>query len=374
MNKNSITYAQVGDNYAIKDPIKILAQTAALKTGENLITHGFRELSDSRGESAFVWSLGSSRDKQTPLMASVIEGLGTKNLVADGMRKITGKTYYDVIAHDTVATIINDLVSVGATPLVIHAYWAVEDNSWLQDKKRMRDFVAGWKNACNEAQVVWGGGETPTLKGIVVPDTIDLGGSAIGIIRSKKHLITDNKLQAGDRILLIKSNGVNANGISLTRVIAKKLPQGYATKLPNGKTYGESLLTKTNIYARLIQSLQKASIDIHYISNITGHGLRKLMRARGKFTYVIEQVIEPQPIFAFIQIHANISDDEMYQTYNMGSDYALYLSSKEIERTQKIIKQSGFASIDAGFIEQGKRQVIIKPKNLVYDGSSLELR
>ena len=69
------------------------------------------------------------------MMASVVEGLGTKNLIADEMRKITAKTYYDVIGHDTVATVINDLITVGAKPLTIHAYWAIEDNDWLQDKK-----------------------------------------------------------------------------------------------------------------------------------------------------------------------------------------------------------------------------------------------
>src|SRR3989344_5455802 len=123
--KKKITYYQVGDNYSTKDPIKKLFQESARATGLNLKAHGFSEISDSRGESGYVWRQGNV------LMASVIEGLGTKNLVADGTRKFTNKTYYDVIAQDTVATIINDLISVGATPLVLHAYWAIEDNNWL---------------------------------------------------------------------------------------------------------------------------------------------------------------------------------------------------------------------------------------------------
>src|SRR3989344_9329845 len=207
MADRKITYSKVGDNYDTKDPIKKLAQNAARLTANNLRKHNFEEMPDSRGESAYVWKQGDV------YMASVIEGLGTKNLIADGTRKITGKTYYDVIAHDTVATIINDLVSVGATPLVLHAYWAIEDNSWLENKTRMIDFINGWKNACDIAGVSWGGGETPTLKGIVTLGTIDLGGSAIGIIKNKQHLITDTKLKSGDRIVLLKSNGVNANGI-----------------------------------------------------------------------------------------------------------------------------------------------------------------
>ncbi len=368
MKKQKITYSQVGDNYDTKDPIKIHAQKAARETGKNLIKHGFEEVSDSRGESAYVWKQGNF------YMASVIEGLGTKNLVADGAREFSKKSNYDIIAHDTVATIINDLVTVGATPLVVHAYWAIEDNEWLADEERMRDLINGWKNACDIAGASWGGGETATMKQIVMPDTCELGGAAIGIIANKKRLITDKKLQAGDRILMIKSNGVNANGISLTRAIANKLPKGYATLLKDGKTYGESLLTKSNIYAKLVQDLLDTNIDIHYISNITGHGMRKVMRARHDFTYVIEKVLPPQEVFTFIQEHAGLSDYEMYDTYNMGMDYAIFLPEKDIIKAQAIVKKNGFESIDAGYIEKGERQVIIKPKDITFKGETLNVR
>jgi len=187
MKSRKTTYPQSGVNYKDFDPIKKMAQDAGNKTSKNLALHGFQEVAESRGESAYVWKQGNI------YMASVIEGLGTKNIVADEMRKITNKSYYDVIAHDTVATIINDLITVGAKPLVLHAYWAVGEGSFLTDGKRMEDFIEGWKNACNSAGVSWGGGETPTLKGIVVPGTIDLGGSAVGIIKEKKiSLLMEN--------------------------------------------------------------------------------------------------------------------------------------------------------------------------------------
>lgn len=363
-----ITYSQVGDNYDTKDPVKKLAQTAARETGKNLERHGFSEVSDTRGESAYVWQQGDT------LMASVIEGLGTKNLVADGTRKITRKTYYDVIGHDTVATIINDLVTVGAQPLVVHAYWAIEDNSWLQDKERMKDLINGWKEACDLAEASWGGGETPTMKEIVVPGTAEFGGSAVGIIPSKQKLITDTNLIAGDRILFVKSNGVNSNGISLTRAVAKKLREGYGTKLSDGTLYGDAILTKTNIYAKLVNQLLSAGISIHYISNITGHGMRKIMRARGNFSYIIEKIFDPQQVFLFIKEHAGLDDYEMYQTYNMGQDYAIFIPEKDVAKAQVIVKENGFESLDAGYIEEGERQVVIKPKNITFKGESLDLR
>lgn len=367
-SKKSLTYSQVGDNYDTKDPIKILAQTAARQTAVNLLNSGFQEISDSRGESAFIWRQGDV------LMASVVEGLGTKNLIADTTGKITGKTYYDIIGHDTVASIINDLISVGAKPLVANAYWAIGDNSWLGDKKRMRDLIRGWKSACDLAGATWGGGETPTLKGIIKPNMVDLGGAAVGIIKPQSRLLTDKKLKVGDAILLLQSSGINVNGLSLARAVAKRLPKGYAAEVKNGKIYGEAILNKTNIYAKLIQDLLNAKIDIHYISNITGHGLRKIMRARQNYSYVIEKIFEPQEVFLFIQKQANLSDSEMYQTFNMGMDYAIFLSGKDLQKAQKIVAKNGFESIVAGVVEKGPRRVIIKPKNLVYEGKTLSLR
>ncbi|MCL5795175.1 MAG: AIR synthase related protein [Patescibacteria group bacterium] len=367
-DKQSITYSQVGDNYDTKDPIKKLAQTAAAQTAKNLEPLGLKETSDSRGESAYVWQV----DENT-FMASVIEGLGTKSLVADEMRKITQKTYYDNIAHDTVATIINDLITSGAKPFALHAYWAIEDNSWLQDEERMKNLISGWKEACDIAGVTWGGGETPTLKGIIKEGTVDLAGSAIGIIQNNR-LIQSKNLQIGDRIIFLKSNGINANGVSLARAVAKKLPEGYGTKLPSGAMYGEALLTKTNIYAKLIQELLNQGVNIHYISNITGHGLRKVMRSTQDFTYVIEKVFPTPELFAFIQNNSNLSDEEMYGTYNMGQDYAIFLPKEDTAKAQKIISDNGFESLDAGFVEAGKRQVIIKEKNITFGGETLDLR
>lgn len=363
----SITYYKVGDNYHIKDPFKKMAQDAALSTSKSLVKSGFSEILQTRGESAYVWKQGKI------FMASVIEGLGVKNLVADEMYKKTGKTFYDIVAYDTIATIINDLVTVGAKPLVLNAYWAIPNNKWLKDEKRIKDLVNGWKDGCKTAEVSWGGGETPTLNGIL-KDTVDLGGSAVGIISSKKRLLLDSNLKEGSRIILIKSSGVNTNGVSLIRAIAKGLPKGYLTRLENGRTFGEEVLAKSNIYARLIQDLLDSEIKLQYVANITGHGLRKIMRARHNFTYVIEKIIKPQEIFNFIQEKANLSDYEMYKTFNMGMDYALFVDESSVKKAQEIIKKNGFKSINAGFIKKGEREVIIKPKNIIYKGRTLKLR
>jgi len=358
--RKKITYASAGDNYKIKDPIKNLALKEAAKTSKNLLKHNFCEIEISRGGSSYVIK------KDDLYLAFVVEGLGTKNLVADAMEELTGQSFYEVIAHDTVATIINDLITVGATPLVIHAYWAFGDNQFLKNEKRMTALIYGWRKACDLAGVVWGGGESPTLKGIIDPKYCDLAGAAFGIIKSKERLITEDNLCEGDRIILLKSNGINANGLSLARAVAKKLPQGYATLLPDGKTFGQALLQKTNIYSQLLEELFCSGIKIHYVSNITGHGLRKIMRAKKNFTYVIEKIFPPQEVFLFIQKQTGLSDFEVYQTFNMGMDYALFLEEKQVKKAQNIIKRLGFESLDAGYLKKGKRQVIIQPKKITF--------
>ena len=366
MAGRKITYSKVGEDYEKKDPVKKLAQVQARLTSKNILP--FQELSETRGESAYVWEQGKI------LMASVIEGLGTKNLVADEMGQLTNHDYYENIAHDTVAAIVNDLVTVGARPLVVHAFWAVGDVNWVSNERRIRNLVRGWKKACDLSLASWGGGESPTLRGIIDSEAIVLGGSCVGIIGNKKRLISERKLKVGDAIILIKSSGPNANAISLIRATAKKLKKGYLTKLPDGKLFGEAVLAKTNIYARLVQNLLDEGIDIHYITNITGHGFRKIMRSKRELTYVIDKIFEPQELFKIIQSVANLTDKDMYGTFNMGQDYAIFVPQKDIEKVIRIVRKNKFKAIKAGYVGKGGKQVIIKPKNILYSSDTLDLR
>lgn len=366
--KKKITYSQIGDNYDTKDPVLRLSLKSAEETKINLKKNGFPEISSTRGGSAFVWDQGNY------YMASVTECLGTKNLIADEMEKINGKNYYEGIAYDTVATFINDLTTVGAKPLVVHAYWAIEDNSWFENINRTKNFIIGWKNACLLAGATWGGGETPTLKDIIHKNTADLAGSVVGIIKPKKRLISEDKIKIGDRIILLQSDGPNANGISLIRKVAEKLKKGYGTELDSGKIFGEEALKPSHIYAPLVQSLLDNNINIHYIVNITGHGLQKLMRARQNYSYILEKIFPPLEIFNFIQNHANLTTYEMYQTYNMGMDYAIFINEQDVSTVLDLIIKNGFIGLDAGYVSEGPRKLIIKPKKITYESNTYKIR
>lgn len=366
--ENPRTYASTGVNYDAMDPVKRLAQQAAAETAVNLARFGASEVPGIRGESAYVI------EEEDRYVAHVVEGLGTKNLVADEIRKFTGKTHYDAIAQDTVAMIVNDLITVGADPQVVSAYWAIGDSSWFLDEERNADLVRGWKTAVDMAGAVWGGGETPTLKGIINPNTIDLGGSATGIVQPKERLTAEEKIKDGDAIMLIESSGIHANGLTLAREIASQLPQGYQTLLSDGRTYGESLLVPTHIYVKLVRDLFDAGVDIHYMVNITGHGWRKLMRPKRALTYFIGAIPQPQPVFNFIKEHSGNDNKEIYGNFNMGAGFALYVPDNKADLVEKVSKGNGLKSMLAGYVQEGEKQVVIESLGITFKGETLGVR
>jgi phosphoribosylformylglycinamidine cyclo-ligase len=354
-------------NYSQADPVKILAQKEGLATAGNM-PFGFKEVEGTRGESAYVFKMGDH------WCAFVQEGLGTKSLIAQSVYGKTGKSYFAAIAQDTVATVINDMVSVGATPVVLNAYWSSSSYEWLTDRAVAEDFINGWRAACDESKVVWGGGETQSLKGVVAEGALELAGSGVGVIMEEKNLVRGQNLQAGDAIVLIESSGPHANGISMIREIADALPEGYDTKINETVSLGEAALTPTHLYAKLVLGLQAAGVDVHYLSNITGHGWRKIMRATEEFSYVIKEVPPAHDIFDFISRQAGNDVQEMYGNYNMGAGYAVYVPADQAAKVQEIAKQCGFKSWNAGTVQAGPKQVVIEPLNITFAGETLEVR
>lgn len=363
-----LTYDQAGVNYDLIDPLKIAAQRAAAATGSHLGAHGFSEVGASRGESAYVVDVGPM------YLASIVECLGTKPLVADDMAKLTGKSYYDGIAQDTIAMAVNDLITVGATPLVVQAYWAAGGSDWFNDAQRSQALVAGWKKACDTCQVAWGGGETPALAGIVADGRVDLASSCTGIISPKSRLSVGDKLGTGDAIVFLAASGIHANGLSLARKLAERLPQGYLTDIGNGQSYGEALLVPTVLYSPVTEALAKAGITPHYCANVTGHGWRKLMRHPKALTYRITSVPPKTAVLDFMQRECQLDDHEAYGTLNMGAGFALYLAADQAERAVEISRSLGIDAWVAGRVEEGPKRVVIEPLNVTFDGDELQLR
>lgn len=367
-SERGLTYAEAGVDYTAIDPAKVLAQRAAAGTSGLLDRWGLRAVAASRGESAFVW------EEPDAYRAMVVEGLGTKNLVADAFRAHSGRSHYEALAQDTVAMIVNDISVVGAEPQVVTAYWAVGDSAWFDDHARAADLADGWASACALAGATWGGGETPVLSGIVAPGTIDLGGACVGIVRPKDRLCLGDRLATGDAIVLLASSGIHANGLTLARRIAVSLPDGYGTEVGDGVTLGEALLSPTHIYAPVVRDILESGVDVHYMANITGHGWRKLMRARRSLRYVVTEVPPPPPLFPFLIERGGLSDAEAYGNLNMGAGFAVYAPAGDTGAILQAAERNGLRAWVVGHVEEGARAVVLEPLGLTFEGDSLEVR
>ncbi len=365
---SDLTYAASGVDYDVLDRFKRACQQAAATTTGALAVHGLAEPPSVRGESAYLVETDSE------YLAHVEEGLGTKVLVADAMLERTGRSFYRAIGIDTVATIVNDLVTCGALPLTVAMHAAVGDAAWFAREPRAGDLASGFAEGCRLANAVWGGGETPALRDVVEPGAIVLAGSAIGRIAPKAHRIVGDVAE-GDAIVLVGSSGVHTNGVTLCRRLAERLPAGYATPIGDGRQYGEALCDPSVIYVRLVAALLDAGLRPHYAVHLTGHGWRKLMRLDAPFVYRVTDPGRPLPIFDFLRTHG-VSQDEAWATFNMGVGFVLYVAPDAAERTLAIARDRGYRAWIGGRVERdGHRKAVeIAPLGLAFDGSTLHVR
>jgi phosphoribosylformylglycinamidine cyclo-ligase len=364
-----LSYEQSGVDYDQLDAFKRACQKAAAATTGALAGHGLSEPPAIRGESAYLIEAAEE------YLAHVEEGLGTKNLVADAMLALTGTSYYRHVGIDTVATIVNDLVTTGALPVSVAMHAAVGDAAWLADARRAGPLAEGFAEGCRQSDAVWGGGETPTLKGLVNPETIVLAGSAIGRIRPKSLRITGD-VRDGDAIVLLASSGVHTNGLTLCRALADRLPQGYLTRIDDGRTYGEALLDPSVIYVRYVAALQQAGVRPHYAAHITGHGWRKLMRLQEPFVYRMTVVPEPPAVFSFIMRAGPVDLREAYATFNMGAGFAVYVDAADADRCLALAAETGYRAWVGGAVtKQGRRRAVeIPPLGITFESDTLAVR
>lgn len=376
-----LNYQNTGVNYDVLDEFKRACQRAAATTLDLLAPHGVTEPAGIRGESAYL--------VETPdeYLAHVEEGLGTKNLVADAVLSLAhdprpaqdsaptrGTPYYN-IGIDTVAAIVNDLLTVGALPMVVAMHAAVGSAAWFENTARAKALADGFAEGCRRAGAVWGGGETPALKGLVHEHAIILAGSAMGRIRPKNLRIAGG-VHAGDAMIFLASSGVHANGLTLCRELATRLPQGYLTPTGDGRTYGDSLLDASVIYSPFIHACQTDGIDLHYAVHMTGHGWRKLMRLAEPFVYRCTELGPKLPIFDFISKAGGLDDREMYGTFNMGVGFAVYVPAEQARRCIELAANVGLRVWQGGSVEkQGTRKaVVIDPLGLAFEGETLKIR
>jgi len=367
MSEDGASYRAAGVDYDALDAGKRLAMAKALSTSPLLAARGGRALDASRGEPAFVFELGG----QT--LAFVVEGLGTKSIVARHVLEQQGIDRFADVAYDTVAAILNDLCCVGALPLVVNAYFATGASEWYLQRERSASLLEGWRRACADAGCVWGGGESPSLPGMLAEPDIELAGAAVGAVPEGRSAILGERLGPGDEIVLVASSGLHANGASLARLVAGRLPDGYATAIAGGLTLGEALLAPSVMYVSLIAAVLESDIELTYLSHVTGHGLLKLMRPPKQLSCRIERLPAVPPVLDFLVKQAGMDAPAAYSTFNMGCGYALYCRAGDGERIVAICERLGLGALVAGLVEDGPRQVLLEPVDVRFTGDRLEL-
>jgi phosphoribosylformylglycinamidine cyclo-ligase len=363
----AVSYRAAGVDYDALDAAKRLAMAQALATSPLLLARGARARDDSRGQPAFVFEL------EGRLLALVVEGLGTKSIIARQVLETQGIDRFAEVAYDTVAAIVNDLCCVGALPLVTSAYFATGSSDWYRDPDRAAALVAGWRRACDDAGCTWGGGESPSLPGLVAEADIELAGAAVGAVPAGRGAILGGDLAAGDEIVLVASSGLHANGASLARMVAERLPGGYATALPSGATLGEAMLVPSICYVPLLAALLQADAELTYVSHVTGHGLLKLMRADAQLSYRVQRLPDVPEVLAFLVAESGLDPHAAYSTFNMGSGLALYCRAGGGEEIVRVARELGLEALLAGQVEAGPRQVVLEPVGVRFGGEELEL-
>lgn len=272
------------------------------------------------------------------------DGVGSKVIIANEMKK------WDTVGIDCIAMNVNDAICVGAEPIAFVDYLAV-DNPIQELTKQIGKGLSKGAELSNISII---GGETASLPEII--KGFDLAGTCLGFVKKDK-IILGNTIRPGDKIIGLSSNGIHSNGYTLVRKIIQKEGLSYHDNFPKNfypnKTVGEVLLTPTQIYVKETLELLK-KIKVKGIAHITGGGLRNLTRLNKKVKYLIDDPLEPEPIFFLLQRFGEVEDKEMYQTFNMGMGLAIIVSEKDVKESLSILKTHSKSEVKiVGSIEKG---------------------
>ena len=292
------------------------------------------------------------------------DGVGTKIIVAEMMNK------YDTVGIDCVAMNVNDVICVGATPLSLLDYIAVES----PHDELMKQLVAGLYKGAELASVTIPGGEIAQvgemIRGAPGGHGFDLVGTAVGTV-PLNQILTGKETKDGDIIVGLRSSGVHSNGLSLARrIFFETLKWDVGKKMDElGRTIGEELLEPTRIYVQEVLAMLKAKLKIKALAHITSTGFLNLSRADADVSYVIDSLPEPHQIFGLIQHYGAVPDEEMFLTYNMGIGFCVVVAPEDADAVRRIAHDYGVESHVIGHtVSDPKKQVRVPQHRLVGSG------
>ena len=301
-----------------------------------------------------AFSLAKIKEMEEPVLLSGTDGCGTKVKLSIIMDK------HDTIGIDAVAMCVNDIACAGGEPLFFLDYIACGKNY----PEKIADIVKGVAEGCLQSEAALIGGETAEHPGLMPEEDYDLAGFAVGVC-DKKDMITGEELKAGDVLIGMASTGVHSNGFSLVRkVFEKELTiEGLNTYYDElGKTLGETLLAPTRIYVKALKAVKNAGVRVHACSHITGGGFQEnvpRMLREGTHAVIKKDSYEVPAIFKMMQARADIAEDMMYNTFNMGIGMILAVDPADVEKTMEAIKTTGDTPYVLGNIIEGEKGVTL---------------
>ena len=289
------------------------------------------------------------------------DGVGTKAIVAQMLDR------YDTIGIDCVAMNANDILCVGAEPIAMVDYIAVE----AADDELLSEIGKGLVAGARRANITVPGGEISQIPQIIQSHRprrgFDLVGTCIGIV-DKDRLVTGEKIEPGDVILGLASSGIHSNGFTLARkALFEEAHYALDEDISGlGGSLGDELLEPTRIYVPEVLRMLKEALEIKALVHITSDGFLNLARVTHRIGFVIEFLPEPPPIFSLIQEHKHVPDSEMFLVYNMGVGFCVIASPESVERVLEIAKEADYEAWRLGHcVEDSEKRVWLKPKGLV---------
>jgi len=287
-----------------------------------------------------------------PILVSGTDGVGTKLKIAFLMNK------HDTIGIDCVAMCVNDIICCGAQPLFFLDYIACGKNV----PEVIEQIVKGVCDGCVQAGAALIGGETAEHPGMMPEDEYDLAGYTTGIV-DKAKMIDNSRMKAGDVIIALASSGVHSNGFSLVRKVfdVENADLTSPVERLGGKSLGEALLEPTRIYVKPVLALLKEA-DVKGISHITGGGFYENIPRSipdGLGAKIDRSKVRVLPIFDLIAEAGNISERDMFNTYNMGVGMSIVVAPEDAEKALKILRDYGEDAYIIGEIEESAEKITI---------------
>ena len=289
---------------------------------------------------------------EEPVLVSGTDGCGTKVKLAILLDK------HDTIGIDAVAMCVNDIICVGAKPLFFLDYIACGKNI----PEKIAEIVSGVAEGCVQSGAALIGGETAEHPGMMPIDDYDLAGFAVGIV-DKKKIIDNTTMEEGDVVIALPSSGVHSNGFSLVRKVfdVENCDLTSPVEALDGKSLGETLLAPTKIYVKPVLALLD-NVKVRAISHITGGGFYENIPRSipdGFGAKIDKSAVKILPIFDLIAKTGDISERDMFNTFNMGVGMSIVVAKADADKALEVLKAQGEEPYVIGEIIKSDDKVIL---------------